>query len=288
MTTPGGQLPAADPEAAKACCAAGYGADAVALLLGPSYHPGGAALTRRLARALGLGPGTRVLDVASGQGTTALLLAREFGCTVAGIDLGARQVEQARSAAAREGLGHLATFSVADAEDLPFEDGSFDALVCECALCTFPDKSRAAAEFARVLVPGGKAGITDVTVRGGRLPEPLTGMAAWVACIADARSPEGYAGLLEAAGLAADRPEDQSPAIARMLDQIEARLAVLAMAAPDALASAGIEPAAVRPYARTVRAEISSGTIGYSLITARKPQTSTTQPSRPTAGGTRP
>lgn len=271
MTTPGWQLPAVDPEAAKACCAAGYGADAVALLLGPSYHPGGAELTRRLARSLALGPGSRVLDVASGQGTTALLLAREFGCIVTGIDLGTRQVEQARAAAAREGLGHLASFTVADAEDLPFEDASFDAVVCECALCTFPDKAHAAAELARVLAPGGKAGITDVTVRGGRLPEPLTGMAAWVACIADARSPEGYGALLSAAGLAVERSEDHSGAIARMLETIEARLAVLAMTAPGTLEAAGIGHASVRPYTRTVRAEIDAGTIGYALITARKP-----------------
>jgi SAM-dependent methyltransferase len=221
-----------------------------------------------------------VLDVASGQGTTALLLAREFGCTVTGIDLGTRQVEQARAAAAREGLGHLASFTVADAEDLPFEDASFDAVVCECALCTFPDKASAAAEFARVLAPGGTVGITDVTVHGGRLPEPLTGMAAWIACIADARSRQDYAQLLSAAGLAVERTEAHSGAIARMLEVIEARLAVLAMTAPDALASAGIDPAAVRPYTRTVRDQIATGAIGYGLITARKP--------RPTTGGTRP
>ncbi|MCH6471210.1 class I SAM-dependent methyltransferase [Sinomonas terrae] len=285
MTAPGRAwgLPAADPAAAKACCAAGYGTDAAALLLGPSYHPGGADLTRRLARELGLGPGSRVLDVAAGQGTTALLLAREFGCAVTGVDLGTRQVERARAAAAREGLGHLASFTVADAEDLPFEDGAFDAVVCECAFCTFPDKAHAAAELARVLAPGGKAGITDLTVRGGRLPEPLTGMAAWVACIADARSPEGYGALLSAAGLDVERSEDHSGAIARMLDRIEARLAVLAMTAPDALASAGIHPAAVRPYTRTVRAQIDAGAIGYGLLTARKTRTPP-----PTAGGIRP
>ena len=51
-----------------------------------------------------------------------------------------------------------------DAERLPLPDNTFDALVCECAFCTFPDKATAAAEFARVLRPGGRVGITDVTV----------------------------------------------------------------------------------------------------------------------------
>jgi ubiquinone/menaquinone biosynthesis C-methylase UbiE len=273
-------LPVADPEAAKACCAAGYASDAVSLLLGPAYHPGGAELTRRLARALGLGPGSRVLDVASGQGTTGLLLAREFGCTVHGIDLGARQVEQATTAAAREGLDGRVEFSVADAEDLTFEDGSFDAAVCECALCTFPDKAQAAAEFARVLAPGGRLGITDVTLRGG-LPASLQDRASWIACIADARSPQDYCGLLTAAGLAVERFEDHSHTLARMLERIEARLAVAEMAAPALLDAAGVDPTAVRAYLAAVEAEIDAGTIGYCLITARRPAT-------PTSGETRP
>jgi arsenite methyltransferase len=60
----------ADSEDLKACCVAAYSSDAVALLLGDSYHPGGTALTRRLADALGLIPGSRVLDIVSGRGTT--------------------------------------------------------------------------------------------------------------------------------------------------------------------------------------------------------------------------
>ncbi|HKA05325.1 MAG TPA: hypothetical protein VKD67_13390, partial [Acidimicrobiales bacterium] len=66
---------AGDAEAVKACCAAAYSLDVVALLLGDSYHPGGRTLTRRLADAMDLRPGDRVLDVAAGIGTTALLLA---------------------------------------------------------------------------------------------------------------------------------------------------------------------------------------------------------------------
>src|SRR5215510_1204202 len=68
----------------KACCAAAYSRDAVALVLGESYHPGGPAVTRRLATALGLRPGWRVVDVASGPGATARLLAAEYAVTVDG------------------------------------------------------------------------------------------------------------------------------------------------------------------------------------------------------------
>ncbi|HUR24096.1 MAG TPA: hypothetical protein VMZ73_09520, partial [Acidimicrobiales bacterium] len=66
----------------KLCCARSYQQDAVALILGDSYHPGGLELTRRLGRSLNLRRGERVLDVASGPGTTAFLLAADFGVDV--------------------------------------------------------------------------------------------------------------------------------------------------------------------------------------------------------------
>jgi hypothetical protein len=75
----------------KSCCAAVYGVELVGLVLGDSYHPGGAALTRRLAGALGLRSGQRVLDVAAGIGTSALLLAAERDVDVVGVDLGEAQ-----------------------------------------------------------------------------------------------------------------------------------------------------------------------------------------------------
>ena len=96
-------LPSA--EELKLCCASAYQRDAVALILGDSYHPGGLDLTRRLARSLELRPGDRVLDVASGPGTTAFLLASEFGVEVDGVDLGDLTVAKANATAASEGIG---------------------------------------------------------------------------------------------------------------------------------------------------------------------------------------
>ena len=60
-----------NPEELKVCCSTAYQRDAVALILGESYHPGGLDLTRRLARSIDLRTGQRVLDVASGPGATA-------------------------------------------------------------------------------------------------------------------------------------------------------------------------------------------------------------------------
>ena len=259
------------PEETKSCCAATYGQDAVALVLGESYHPGGLALTRRLADGLGLRRGQRVADVASGPGSTSCALAVEYDVTVDGVDLGKTTVERARGAAERAGLGGKVRFHIGDAEHLPLPDSMFDALVCECAFCTFPDKAAAAAEFARVLRPGGRAGITDVTVAETGLPEELTTLAAWVACIADARSVREYTEILTSAGLSVVRAEAHDDAIARMVDQIEARLGVLRMTAADRLTSAGVDTDAMLRYTALVKQAVGDGLVGYALLVAEKP-----------------
>ncbi len=263
MSTDGPQI--------KACCAAAYGQDAVALLLGESYHPGGLALTRRLAQTLGLQPGQHVVDVASGPGATARLLAAGFGVTVEGVDLGPSTVDRARSAAGNAGSPVTVQFRVGDAEHLPLPGGVADAVVCECAFCTFPDKAAAAAEFARVLRPGGRAGITDVTVADGGLPGELTTLTAWVACIADARPVSGYTDILSGAGLRTVRVERHDDALARMIDQIEARLTLLRMTAADRLANAGVDVDAVLRYTALAGQAVADGLLGYALLVAEKP-----------------
>lgn len=259
------------PDEVKACCAAAYSADVVALLLGGSYHPGGTALTRRLADALALKADDRVLDVASGRGTTALLLADSYGARVDGVDYAAANVATAREAARAAGLDDRVRFATGDAERLPHPDASFDAVVCECALCTFPDKARAAAEFARVLRPGGRVGLTDVTVVPGRLPAGLTGLGAHIACVADARPLDAYAEILAAAGLRTVSTERHDEALLRMIDQIEARLNLLRMTAADRLAAAGVDVTAAPAVFEAARTAVDEGVLGYALLVAAKP-----------------
>ncbi|MGH3159783.1 MAG: class I SAM-dependent methyltransferase [Streptosporangiaceae bacterium] len=258
-------------EEVKACCAAAYSSDAVALLLGDSYHPGGATLTRRLADALTLTPGTRVLDVAAGRGSTALFLAGTYDVRVDGVDYAAANVAAAQQAAKAAGLTGKARFTTGDAEKLPCPDGTYTAAVCECALCTFPDKPKAAAEFARILRPGGRLGIADVTADQDRLPAELTGLGARIACIADARPLDDYAAILTAAGLRILRTERHDAAITKMIDQIEARLNLLTMTAPGRLATAGVTLDAAPAVLAAARAAIATGALGYALLIARKP-----------------
>jgi hypothetical protein len=262
------------PEQIKSCCAAAYSQDAVALVLSECYHPGGLALTRRLCGFLGLSPGARVVDVAAGPGATARLLAGEYRVEVDGVDLSNASVERACAAAADAGLSARTRFHLGDAEHPPLPDAAFDALVCECAFCTFPDKRRAAEEFARLLRPGARVGITDVTIAETGLPEELTTLAAWVACIADARSLGRYGAILADAGLPTVHTESHNEALTRMLDQIDARLAVLRMTSSDRLQAAGVDVEEVLRHTTLARRAVGDGILGYTLLVAEKPAAS--------------
>ena len=118
--------------------------------LGDSFHPGGLRLTKRLTR------GRRVLDVASGKGESAIFLAEAFGCEV-GVSTLVRKTSDRRQPRTGESkAAHPVCCCWGDAEKLDFPDAGFDAIVCDCAFCTFPDK-RAADEFVRVLKPGAQS-----------------------------------------------------------------------------------------------------------------------------------
>jgi ubiquinone/menaquinone biosynthesis C-methylase UbiE len=100
--------------------------------------------------------GARVLDVACGSGVVARSITRRMGPTgrVVGLDANRAMLDAARHAAAREGLA--IEWREARAEELPFEDGTFDLVMCQQGLQFFPDRARALAEMYRVLVPGGR------------------------------------------------------------------------------------------------------------------------------------
>lgn len=101
---------------------------------------------------IGIRPGMRVLDVACGTGNTAIPAAR-LGAVVTGVDIAANLVEQARERAKGEELS--VTFDEGDAEQLPYEDASFDAVVTMFGAMFAPRYKLVASQMARVLKPGG-------------------------------------------------------------------------------------------------------------------------------------
>ncbi|MGH7747216.1 MAG: methyltransferase domain-containing protein, partial [Candidatus Dormibacteria bacterium] len=151
------------------------------------------------------------------------------------------------------------------------DNGDFDAVICECALCTFPDKAQAARGFARVLRPGGRVGISDLT-RVGELPLELRGLLAWVACIADAMPRAAYEARLRDAGLGIDAVETHDEALLELVGAIQQKLSAAAWLAELGripLTPGDIETA--RSMTRSALNAVRAGLLGYAIVCATKP-----------------
>src|SRR4249920_1617675 len=113
-----------------------------------------------LCEALDLRSGARVLDVAAGNGNATLAAARRW-CDVTSTDYVPALLESGRARAVAE--GHTIKFQEADAENLPFANASFDAVMSTFGVMFTPNQERAAAELMRVCRPGGKIGLANWT-----------------------------------------------------------------------------------------------------------------------------
>jgi arsenite methyltransferase len=257
-------------EELKSCCASVYEEPAVRWLLGGELHPGGEEATRRALELITLGRGERLLDVASGSGTSALLAAREFDAEVIGIDYGERAVLGATASAAAERLNHRARFERGDAEVLPLPDASVDAVLCECSLCTFPDQEGAVAEMHRVLGPGGRLAISDVVVDRERLPEELLAPMATVACVGSALPAAGYEELLASEGFEVFAVEDRGRDAARLAERIEERLRGARLLGLERLAGSPFDVEEAIELVRLARSAIDEGALGYEIFAASR------------------
>jgi SAM-dependent methyltransferase len=113
-----------------------------------------------LCEALDLRAGQRVLDVAAGNGNATLAAARRW-CDVVSTDYVPTLLERGRARASAEGLP--VQFEQADAENLPYPDHSFDAVLSTFGVMFTPDQDKAAAEMARACKPGGRIGLANWT-----------------------------------------------------------------------------------------------------------------------------
>ncbi len=262
-----------DSDTIKSCCTSFYENDIIAMFFGENFHPGGEELTLYLGDKLDLNENSKVLDVACGAGVSALTLAQKFGCHVTGIDLSEKNLDKAEKKASDSGLSHKLEFVKSDAEKLQFDDESFDAVICECALCTFPDKQTAVKEMHRVLKKGGKLGITDVTIEN-ELPDGLKNIVSRVICIAGALPSEGYQSLFRGKGFKEVIYEDQSDGIREIIERVDKLLPawniIKKLCDCDLEKIFGITSEEARDLITTGFEELEKGTFGYGLFTGIK------------------
>ena len=167
---------------------------------GVTKHLGGTQASDELVALCHIDGGAYVLEVGCGSGITPCYLAQTVGCRVIGIDISERMIAWARRRVRRAGVDDGVTVCVADAQHLPFADGTFDAVICESVTAFVADKPRAVAEYARVTRPGGYVGLTE----GAWLTPPPPELAAYLARVmegADFQAPDAWRNLLERAGL---------------------------------------------------------------------------------------
>ena len=148
-----------------------------------------------------LNPGERVLDLGSGGGIDVLLSAQRVGPTgfAYGVDMTDEMLDLARANAARAGATNV-EFRKGTIEELPLEDACVDVVISNCVVNLSPDKPAVLAEAFRVLVPGGRVGISDVVAEDHLAPEQRAERGSYVGCIAGALSRTEYLDALSAAG----------------------------------------------------------------------------------------
>jgi len=210
--------------------------------------------------------------VAAGHGTSARYLTKTVQCQVEALDLTTANLQRARRSSEEAGLDGTVRFLAGDAEALPYRDCVFDAVLSECAFSTFPGKTLAAKEIFRVLRPGGRVGLADVTIELGTLPDELRSILLRAACLADAGTADGYQRFFLQAGFEGFCVEDHSRTLLTLLEGVRARLQLGRLASWAGVLPVGrLDLDAVERVVDQVEDMVRNGRVGYVLLVAKRP-----------------
>lgn len=258
---------------AKACCADLYQSELARMVMGDSMHPGGLALTNQMGRLMGIQPGDWVADLASARGNSAVAVSRVFKCNVVGVEFGREAALEAHAAAVNARLAERSHNVQGDAESPPLRAGRFDSAFCECAMSLFQNKARAVAETVNLLKPGGRFGLSDVTVEPNCLPAEIDGTLGQLLCLTDALTVQGYVDLMEASGLQMLHQVDASIEGIKILDALEAKLGAFT-AWQKMTGQQGPDPEMLErgpELLTTLRGLVQEGQLVYWIFVAEKP-----------------
>lgn len=244
------------------CCAAFYQRDDVRRLLGDSYHPGGTELTLKMMRAVDMRAGFTVLDVACGTGESLRAILDKLPVLGVGVDSAPPPSTDERLQLIR-----------GDAHELPRDDSSVDVVLCECALSTFTDQSRALREMHRVLRPGGFMAVSDMVVEG-EVPETLR---AWVhsgTCLERAMSSDAYQEMMQQAGFTIVNRWDASDGLTELLTRVKRNLIgwISAAASGTVATQLPFDVRAARGTLKDAGKAVADGSIRYGVFIGRKTQ----------------
>ena len=190
------------------------------------------------------------------------MMARQFGLDSVGLDFSQANIDSA-IAAAGENPPVLSEFFQGSADSLPFEDSSFDAVVCECAVSTFPDQPKVIREFLRVVKPGGTIGITDMVIEG-ELPEDAKEHVAPWTCMAEAHSIAGYQKLFLDEGFVIAHYADESHTLLELISSLKKKLLLAGMGkALGALPKLPLELSDIRRLLKIAKELTNDGTVQY-------------------------
>ena len=169
--------------------------------MGITKHMGGLKATRELIELYHIDKSKYVLDVGCGIGTTACYLAKRYGCSVVGVDISEKMIDWSKERAKREDVDDRVKFMVEDAQNLPFENALFDAVICESVNAFIEDKQRAASEYVRVTKPGGYVGLNEATWIKAQPPTEIVEYFSHTVEKVEFLTSDGWEELLEGSGL---------------------------------------------------------------------------------------
>lgn len=170
--------------------------------VGLTKHIGGIEATDLLVELCHIDEHKYVLDVGCGAGVTPVYIAKKYGSRVVGVDILPMMVERSMERANKEQVTDRTEFRVADAQDLPFDDDTFDAVITESVTAFPEDKQRAVNEYARVTKPGGYVGLNESTwLKVPPPPDVLEWVSQDVGFTVKPQTQEAWVGLLEGAGM---------------------------------------------------------------------------------------